>query len=364
MKGYKLKPKKDQMTSIERMTAFAKGEDIDRIPCSISTGETMASLIGINTKEYYYSAEKMVELKLVLYERFGADGLSVSTTLQGVGEAMGSKLYYPDNGLQLLESPAIKNVGDIANLVPPNPEKDGRLPIVLKALKILKEKIGNKAKVGLGLTGPFSTAASVVGTENLLKWMIKYPKDIHILMEIITESNNKLIEKAVELGVGVGFSDPVSSTSVISVKHFNEFSAPYIKKNVDKVKELTGRSSSIHICGKSKEIWEHVMNTGISSFSIDNEEDLKDAKEIMGNRITISGNVPPVDVMRLGTVEDVLRAAKQCIGKAYDSEKGFVLSAGCQIPMNTPIENIQALVDAARIYGSYPIDEELLFSEE
>lgn len=352
------------MTSMERMMAFAKGEDIDRIPCSISTGETMTSFIGISTKEYYYSAEKMVELELALYERFGADGVKISTTLKGAGEAMGSRLYYPDNGLQLLETPAINNVKDIVNLTPLNPEKDGRLPIVLKALKMLKEKTGNKVKVGLGLTGPFSTAASVVGTENLLKWMIKYPKDVHTLMEIVTESNNKLIEKAVELGAGVGFSDPVSSTSVISVKHFNEFSAPYIKKNVDRMKELTGRSMSIHICGKSKNIWKPVMNTGISSFSIDNEEDLADAKEIMGDRITISGNVPPVDVMRLGTVEDVFRAAKQCIKKAYDSKKGFVLSAGCQIPMNTPIENIQALVDAARIYGSYPINEELLFSEE
>lgn len=364
MKGYMLKPKKDQMTSMERMIAFAKGEEIDRIPCSISTGETMASFIGINTKEYYYSAEKMVELELALYERFEADGVRISTTLRGIGEAMGSKLHYPDNSIHLLETPAISHVKDIVNLVPSNPEKDGRLPIVLKALKLLKEKIGNKAKVGVGLTGPFSTAASVVGTENLLKWMIKYPKEIHILMEIITEANNKFIEKAAELGVGIGFSDPVSSTSIISVKHFNEFSAPYLKKNVDKIKELTGRSASIHICGKSKEIWKSVMDTGISSFSIDNAEDLADAKEIMGNRITISGNVPPVDVIKLGTREDILRAAKMCIRKAYDSKKGFVLSAGCQIPMNTPTENIEALVDAARIYGSYPINQELLFSEE
>ncbi len=201
MKGYRLKPKKDQMTSMERMTAFAKGEDIDRIPCSISTGETMVSFIGIDTKEYYYSAERMVELELALYERFGADGVKISTSLRGVSEAMGSKLHYPDNGLQLLETPAIKNVMDIVNLIPLNPEKGGRLPIVFKALKMLKGKIGNKAKVGLGLTGPFSTAASLVGTENLLKWIIKYPKDIHILMEIVTESNNRLIERAVELGV-------------------------------------------------------------------------------------------------------------------------------------------------------------------
>lgn len=360
----KFKVKKDQMTSMERMTAFAKGEEIDRIPCSISTGETMASFIGMNTREYYHSPEGMVELELGLYKKIGADGVRVSTTLRGVGEAMGSKLHYPNNNLQLLETPAINHVKDIVNLEPSNPEKDGRLPIVLKALKMLKKEIENKSRVGLGLTGPFSTAASVVGTENLLKWMIKYPEDVHILMEIVTESNNKLIVKAAELGAGVGFSDPVSSTSLISAKQFNVFSAPYLKRNVEKVIELTGSSPSIHICGNSKGIWESVMDTGISSFSIDNIEDLGEAKKLMGDRITISGNVPPVDVIRLGTKEDVLKAAKTCIRKAYDSKNGFILSAGCQIPMDTPLENIQGLVDAARIYGSYPINKELLFGDE
>ncbi|CAK7086900.1 uroporphyrinogen decarboxylase family protein [Tissierella sp.] len=355
---------KDQMTPKERMTAFAQGLEVDRIPCNPHMGVTMAPFIGITLKEYYHSAERMAELEIALFKRLRHDGVSVSATLRGVAEAMGSKMYYPDNNISLMDTPTVKHVDEIENLKPCDPEKDGKLPLVLKAVKIIKDKIGHEVNIGTGLAGPFSTAASVVGTENLLKWMLKYPDKVHILMEIVTESNNRFIEKAAELGVGMGLSDPVSSTSLISVKQFNEFSAPYIKKNVDKMKSLTGRSISIHICGKSKGIWESVMDTGISSFSIDNVEDLQDAKEIMGNRITISGNVPPVDIMQKGTREDVLRAAKECIRKTYGTKKGYILSSGCQIPMNTPMENIDALMDAARIYGSYPIDEELLFSED
>lgn len=352
------------MTPKERMAVFAQGLEIDRIPCSPHMGVTMAPFIGVPLKEYYHSAERMIELELALFKRLRHDGVSVSATLRGVAEAMGSKIYYPDNNISLMLTPTVSSVEQIELLKPSDPEKDGKLPLVLKALKIIKEKIGDEVNVGAGLAGPFSTAASVVGTENLLKWMLKYPKQVHVLMEIVTESNNRFIEKVAELGIGVGFSDPVSSTSLISVKQFKEFSAPYIEKNVDKMKSLTGGRPSIHICGTSKGIWESVMDTGISSFSIDNVEDLADAKEIMGDRIIISGNVPPVDVMQLGTREEVLRSAKECIRKTYGTKKGYILSSGCQIPMNTPMENIDALMDAAKIYGSYPIDEELLFSED
>lgn len=352
------------MTPKERMIAFSQGLEIDRIPCNPHMGVTMSPFIGVPLREYYHSAERMAELELALFQRLRHDGVSVSATLRGVAEAMGSKMYYPENNISLMVSPAINSVKEIELLKPSDPEKDGKLPLVLKALKVIKDKIGHEVNVGAGLAGPFSTAASVVGTENLLKWMIRYPKQVHVLMEIVTESNNRFIEKVAELGIGVGFSDPVSSTYLISVKQFNEFSAPYIKKNVDKMKSLTGSRPSIHICGTSKGIWETVMDTGISSFSIDNVEDMSDAKEILGDRVVISGNVPPVDVMQLGTRKDVLKSAKECIRKTHGSKKGYILSTGCQIPMNTPMENIDALMDAARIYGSYPINEELLFSED
>ncbi|MCR1899708.1 uroporphyrinogen decarboxylase family protein [Irregularibacter muris] len=356
--------KKDQMTPKERMTAFSKGLEIDRIPCVPDMGVTMAPFIGATTYEYYHSAELMADLEIALFKRLRHDSIGISTTLRGVAGAMGSVIGYPKNNISYLISPAAKTPGEIENLKPANPETDGILPLLLKALRIIRDTVGHEADVGASMSGPFSVAASLVGTENLLRWMIKYPQSIHTLMEIITESNNRYIEKVAELGLGIGFADPVSSTSLISPKQFDEFSMPYLKKNVDKIRELTGSRPSIHICGTSKSIWESVLSTGIGNFSIDNIEDLEEAKESIGDRVVITGNIPPVEVVHKGTREDILRAGKKCIQKAYDSTKGFILSTGCQIPMHTPMENIEAIMDAARIYGSYPIDEELLFREE
>lgn len=67
--------------------------------------------------------------------------------------------------------------------------------------------------------------------------------------------------------------------------------------------------------------------------------------------MAISGNVPPVDVLKNGNPKMVIENVKECLVKASDNPNGFLLSAGCQIPLGTPKENLLAFVYAARIYG-------------
>ena len=230
-------------------------------------------------------------------------------------------------------------------------------------MRLVKEKLGDKVPISGTVTGPFTIAAMVMGTEQLMIGMIKKPEKIKQLMEVITENNNRYIQRLIDMGVGIGFADPVSSTALISVKQYETFSLPYFQKNVDFIKKQ-GAGCGLHICGTSRGLWELLNNIGIGTFGLDNVEDMQEAKEVLGSHMCIQGNVPPVDVMRMGTPQDVLRSARECIRKAYDSPKGFVLTSGCQMPMGTPRENMTALMDAARIFGQYPLNLNLLFDAE
>ena len=177
-------------------------------------------------------------------------------------------------------------------------------------------------------------------------------------MEVIVENNNRYIQRLLDLGVGIGFADPVSSTSLISLEQYKKFSLPYFQKNVDFIKSQGG-GCGLHICGTSRALWESLNETGIGTFGLDNVEDLTEAKQVLGGHMCIQGNVPPVEVMRLGTPQDVLRSARESIKKGHDSKCGFVLTSGCQMPMYTPKENMLALMDAARIFGRYPLNKDL-----
>lgn len=361
LRGLEIKP--DELTAIERNKLLSEGKEVDRIPCCIDTGETLAPMIGVSVADYYHSSEKMLELELYIYDTFRSDVAGLSTTLRGMAEAMGSKIKYYDHNIAQLETPAIDSLDDVDKLPLVDVEKDGRLPIILEGLRLVKEHLGDKVPVGGTVTGPFTIASMLVGTEKLLIGMIKQPDKVQQMMEIIVENNRRYIERMLDMGIGVGFADPVSTSSILRVEQYRKFSLPYFKQNVDYIRE-NGGGAGLHICGKSKALWEYLIETGIGCFGLDNIEDLEEAKEILGPHMAIQGNVPPVDIVRFGTPYDVLRSSKECIRKAWDSPNGFTLTSGCQTPMDTPAENLQALMDAARIFGRYPIDVDLLSSED
>ena len=112
-----------------------------------------------------------------------------------------------------------------------------------------------------------------------------------------------------------------------------------------------GSRPGAHICGKTSPIWRDLADAGLFSFSIDNCEDLKEAKDAVGDRMRIAGNVPPVDVMKEGTIDEVIESCRECLIKCADNPAGFILNTGCQLPIGTPKANVEAFIYAARKYG-------------
>lgn len=119
------------------------------------------------------------------------NGAGLSTTLRGMAVAMGSKIKYSDYNIAQLETPAISSLDEVDKLKLINVDEDGRLPIILKGLKMVKERLGDKVPVSGTVTGPFTVASMLVGTENLLKGMVKQPDKVLQMMDIITENNNR-----------------------------------------------------------------------------------------------------------------------------------------------------------------------------
>jgi uroporphyrinogen decarboxylase len=138
---------------------------------------------------------------------------------------------------------------------------------------------------------------------------------------------------------------------VISKKQFDRFSLPYLKKLIDGTEKIMGIRPGAHICGKTEPIWNDLADAGLFSFSVDNCEDLAQAKEEVGDRMRIAGNVPPITVMKDGTIDDVIASCRECLLKCADSPSGFILNTGCQLPIGTPKKNVDAFIYATRKYG-------------
>ncbi|MEN6325417.1 MAG: uroporphyrinogen decarboxylase family protein [Syntrophomonas sp.] len=347
---------RDEMTPKERMAAFATGQPIDRIPCMPLVNEHACRLIGANVSSYSHSTRLMAEAQIKAFRIYRADSAGIGPGLFGIAEAMGTKLTFPQDGMPYVSEPILTDWNDFERLAPVDPHKDGRLPLYLEALQIINDAIGDEVGVGSSVGGPFTAAASIRGTERFLKDLRKNTEMAHRLLELVTESALRYIDAVCDLGFKPGIAEPTASGTLISTKQFREFAQPYLKIYADRIKERCGSGPMLHICGNSSRIWPEMVELGATILSLDNVIDLEEAKNLVGDKACLAGNVKPIDTLMKGNREQVYAESKECLRKTYDSPKGYILSSGCGIALDTPPENIIALMDAARIYGKYPIE--------
>lgn len=340
-----------EMTPKERMLAYARGEEVDRIPTSLSAGETAPPLYGIDICDYYFSADAMVTVETALANDFHADNMGIGLGLRTLVEALGTKLEYPKRNVSYITEPALKSFADVENMELVNIERDGRFPIITEAFGRLQEKFGEERILSSGLAGPLTTAASLIGTENFLKATVKNKEGAHRLLQYSTDCIVKCCcDMNRKLGIKFMLSEPMASRNLLSKRQFNEFFLPYLEQSVKRMNEFQG-ATSIHICGNTKDRWKEVVDAGISSFWVDNCESLKELKEAYGDRIALSGNLVPVEVLRDGTPADIEENVKKCIAEAGDNPCGYNLCPGCTTPVGTSKENMIAFMNAAAVYG-------------
>lgn len=346
------------MTPIERLTAYNKGEVVDRLPCVPIVGNTAARVIGVRVSDFRGNGRLIAEAQIASYRRFGYDIIRVFTDLYTQAEAMGATVHYPVDETAYLAAPAIDSIDAIDRLQPADPHRDGNLPHHLEAMKIAVDQVGREVAVTGALTGPFTNASFLIGAEPLVRLMLRNPEAVHRLCAVSLETCLRYAEAIIDAGCTPSMTDAMSSCTVISPKQFQEFSYPYLKKLIDYL-HSRGKAVTLHICGKTARIWELMAAAGADCISIDNAADLLEAKLQVGEKVRLMGNVKPSEVMYEGSPADVRRAVRKCVRKAHDNPRGYIVASGCSLPTETPFANIEAMLDAVREIG-YPVAPEEL----
>lgn len=351
----------DRLTPIERFAAYQCGEPLDRLPCVPIVGNTAARVLGVNVAAFRGNGKCLAEAQVAAYRRFGYDVIRIFTDLYTQAEAMGAKVHYPDDETAYLSAPAITSSAEISSLKPSDPLNDGNLPHHLEAMERTFQAVGREVPVTGALTGPFTTASFLIGTETLVRLTLKNPGAAHELCELACQSALAYARAILATGCTPSLTDAMCSTTVISPKQFREFGLPYLKRLVNFVHSY-GRNVTLHICGKTAPIWEAMADTGADCLSLDNAADLGDARAKVGHRVRLMGNVPPSEIMLQGTPSEVRRAVRRCVRKAHQNPRGLIVASGCSLPVDTPFSNIDAMLHAVREIG-WPVDAASLEEE-
>ncbi|MEW6401668.1 MAG: uroporphyrinogen decarboxylase family protein, partial [Chloroflexota bacterium] len=99
----------------------------------------------------------------------------------------------------------------------------------------------------------------------------------------------------------------------------------------------------LHVCGNCTDRLELFADAGFDGYHFEWQVDSKVAVQKVGHRMCLVGNINNARTLFQGKPEDVREQVRYAIESGVD-----IIAPECAIPLATPIENLKAIVAAAR----------------
>jgi len=343
------------LTSKERVLRALRREPTDVVAAMPYMYDIAAIQTDVPLLDYYTDPEAMVKAQLGLYELVGQDVLAIGADNYYIAEGFGCVTTRSNEELPSLEKPPLSNINEVFDLEVPDPYTDGRMPVMLEAIKLAKKAVGDEVIVRSPGTGPFALASYLIGTQ---EWLM----EIAMIQAGMPEANEKAVRHALDLTTealtrfGIACweagadmlhnGDSLASCNVISPDTYRNFAYPSQVKVFDAWAEHGIDRKLLHICGDSTPVLDDYAATGADMIEIDEAVKMAVAKERIGDRSILIGNIHTVIEFLQGTPESISAASLKAIDDAgYGG--GFLLGSGCIVPRYSPLENVQAMVNAA-----------------
>jgi uroporphyrinogen decarboxylase len=139
--------------------------------------------------------------------------------------------------------------------------------------------------------------------------------------------------------------DPASSCSVINRVVFSEYILPHLKQAFREYKDSGEPICWLNITGQTEPVLDLFHETGADLFNIDYLVPISIAMGKLPHHC-INGNIKPFSFIT-GEAKEIEREAKDLL-RETQSRGGFILSPGCEIPLESKISNIEAMIKAVK----------------
>ncbi len=318
--------------------AFAL-QPVERVPWVPFVGVHGGFLSGVDAETYLKSAGEIVKGVSKAIEMYNPDGIPVVFDLQIEAEILGCRLQWAKHNPPAVISHPLAEGLLLKDLKIPS-GTDGRIKVELEATRQLRAKYPEIALYGL-ITGPFTLALHLMGTDIFVK-LFEAPEEVAGVMDFCTKVGLKMSEYLMEAGCDIiAVVDPM--TSQIDPVSFGTFVTPYVSTIFSFVRE-NQKLSSFFVCGHAQQNIEAMCDCRPDNVSIDENIPLDFVKEIaLKKGISFGGNMKLTVVLLMGNEDDAREEALSCLD--LGGKTGFILAPGCDLPMETPPENISAVTE-------------------
>ena len=309
-------------------------------------------MAGITYEEYTYNVDKQVKCEVEAVKRFDYYWVYLNPDDNIEFEPLGIKTKGEENVPLGTYEFLPASWDTLKTLKLPDFQHDGRMPDFLEATSRIKEELKDTICLCGRVAAPFSSVALLYGAEKTLMLLFEDPelfkKTADFFVELMSEWGKAQIRAGAD-AVWVG--DCVASSGFISPKHYSEFAAEgalklntALKKDRAVIFYHAGESSLPHL--------ELMADTHPDALSIGGNIDIKEAKETVGKRVCLLGNIHGIKTLQRGSSEYVEKETIRII-ESGKKNGGYIFNSEEGIAYQTPEQNIKIMMQTAKKHCSY-----------
>ncbi len=237
------------------------------------------------------------EVTLQPLKRFDLDAAIIFSDILTIPDAYQLGLYFVENEGPCFQNP-IGSLNDIEKLPTLDPEVD--LKYVMDAIRLAKQELRHKVPL-IGFAGsPWTIATYMVEGKSsktfskIKKMLYRDPKMLELLLSHLATSVSDYLNAQIKAGADtVMIFDTWGG--VLTHPHYLEFSLKYMQRIVNNIKKFPHeRQVPIILFTKnSGSFLVEMANTGCDAVGIDWTVSLDSARQLIGDKVAIQGNLDP-----------------------------------------------------------------------
>jgi len=291
--------------------------------------------------------ELACEVTMQPLDRFDLDAAILFSDILTVPDAMGLGLYFAEGEGPRFRNP-ISSKADVDRLGTPDPETD--LRYVMDAVRLIRKELNGRVPL-IGFAGsPWTLATYMVegsGSKEFAKikgMMYEQPALLHDLLAKVADAVTAYLNSQIAAGAqAIQIFDTWGG--VLTPDTYRSFSLQYMARIVDGLqREQDGRKVPVILFTKNGGQWlEAIADTGCDALGLDWTTDLHTARQRVGDRVALQGNLDPCV---LYASPERIRDEVQKVLAAFGNGNGHVFNLGHGIHQAIDPEHVKALVDA------------------
>jgi Uroporphyrinogen decarboxylase (URO-D) len=229
---------------------------------------------------------------------------------------------------------------------------------ILDTIRMVRKKAGPEVSVHGEVFSPFTQFMDLMNYENALMALHEDEGRVLAILDNLADGAGFL--GSLQAGAGVDavlISSAFAGAGFISPGMYEKFVLPFEKKVITTIKSKYKVPVYTHTCGSIGDRLELMEATGTDGIdTLDppplGDVELEDAKERVGGRMFIKGNMDAVNTLLNGTPEQVRADAAERvrIGKPGG---GYILSSACSVAPRVPPEHLHILREVVEEEGWY-----------